>query len=379
MSSKFRSGKEAFAYRDPVTGREVLQLTNSRLRSVHGYYDLPPWSRQTGQIAFSSLEPGASEGSIYRMESDGADITYLAHSRAMTANDGAMAQWSADGRRVYFKDREEGTSLIAWVDAATGEVDALPGDLRMICPTGNENVFFTNSAYRPDDALLRDRGRQGVYVMDLTTGSSRLLVSLEQCLAGHPRRDEIRNWHLYVKHTKWSPDGKRVMFVFTNEILYAGKYGEEPRVKDICVVDADGRHLRNVGDFGHHPLWHPSGREILANCPWPGRPGLGLVLIDADSGERRLATAAMAGSGHPSFSPDGRHIVVDHVLPGEGSGSINLVNVAESTVEHAVQLRVRDHSHVGTHLHPAWRWDGRQVLFASDASGTSQLCVIDVA
>jgi len=86
----------------------------------------------------------------------------------------------------------------------------------------------------------------------------------------------------------------------------------------------------------------------------------------------------MAGSGHPSFSPDGRYIAVDHVLPGEGYGSLNLVDAAANTVQHALQLRVRDHSHVGTHLHPAWSWDSRQLLVASDASGVSQLCVIDV-
>ena len=47
MSAK-RSGKEAFYFTDRVTGRQVLQLTNSTERSVHGYYDLPPWSPTTG-------------------------------------------------------------------------------------------------------------------------------------------------------------------------------------------------------------------------------------------------------------------------------------------------------------------------------------------
>ena len=377
MSGNYRSGKEAFTYRDPITGREVLQLTNSRQRSVHGYYDLPPWSRRTGQIAFSSLEPGATEGGIYVMERDGANITYLAHSRAMSANDGAMAQWSADGKRVYCKDREDGTSLIAWVDVERGEGDAIPGDLRMICPTGHLNVYHTQCSHMPDEALLRGRDRQGVFVMDLDTGEARMIVSLEECLAIHPRRDEIGGWHLYVKHTKWSADGRRLMFVFTNEIRYAGKYGEEPRVKDIYVVNVDGSGLRNVGEFGHHPLWHPSGKEILANCAWQGRPGLSLVLIDADTGERRLATTAMAGSGHPSFSPDGRYIAVDHVLPGEGYGSLNLVDAAANTVQHALQPGARPLPR-GHAPPPAWSWDSRQLLVASDASGVSQLCVIDV-
>lgn len=260
----------------------------------------------------------------------------------------------------------------------TGEKGAFPGDLRMVCPTGNLNAYHTNCGDYPDHEIVPRREEHGVFIQDLDTGESRRIVTVVDCWRIHPRRDEIADWHLYIKHTKWSPDGTRLMFVFTNEIRYAEKYAELPRVKDIYVVNADGTELKRVGEFGHHPIWHPNGQEILANCPFEGRPGLSLVLIDVETGERRLATGRIAGTGHPSFSPDGKRIVVDHVLKGEGYGSLNLVDVEADTVEHLVQVRVVDHSHVGTHLHPVWSWDGKQILYASDASGIAQLCVIDV-
>ena len=71
--------------------------------------------------------------------------------------------------------------------------------------------------------------------------------------------------------------------------------------------------------------------------------------------------------------------MVDYVLAREGYGSLNMVKVDSGRVEHLVQVRVIDHSHVGTHLHPVWRQDGKQVMYASDATGTAQLCVIDVS
>jgi hypothetical protein len=40
--------------------------------------------------------------------------------------------------------------------------------------------------------------------------------------------------------------------------------------------------------------------------------------------------------------------------------------------------RVLNHSHTGTHLHPAWSRDGRQIVNAGDTSGHAQLCVIEV-
>jgi Tol biopolymer transport system component len=57
---------------------------------------------------------------------------------------------------------------------------------------------------------------------------------------------------------------------------------------------------------------------------------------------------------------------------------LNLVDVQTDHVQHLIQARVRDHSHVGTHLHPVWSRDGNQILYASDASGIAQLCVINV-
>jgi len=378
MTTK-RSGKEAFTFVDRVTGRQVLQLTNSASqRSVHGYYDLPPWSPTSGRIAFSSLAPRAAEGDVYVMDRDGGNITCLAHSRSMSSNDGAMAQWSADGRRVYFRDREGDQFLIAWVDVETGEKGAYPGDLRMLSPVANLNVYHSHSESYPDHRVIQRREEDGVFIQDLATGVSRRIVTVEQGRLINPRRDEIADWHLYIKHTKWSPDGGRIMFVFTNEIRYAQKYIELPHVKDIYVVNMDGTGLKRVGEFGNHPLWHPNGREILTNSPFEVRPGNGLVLIDVETGKRRLASRRIGGWGHPSFSPDGKYIVVDHVLEREGYGSLNLVDVATDTVEHLVQVPVIDHSYVGTHLHPAWSQDGKQILYDSDASGLSQLCVIGV-
>lgn len=51
------------------TGQNILQLTNDTRRSVHGYYDLPPWSRVDGRIAFSRMDaPDSGRGDICVME-----------------------------------------------------------------------------------------------------------------------------------------------------------------------------------------------------------------------------------------------------------------------------------------------------------------------
>jgi len=377
VSGGKRSGTEAVTFRDRVTGREIVQLTNSHERSVHGYYDLPPWSAVDGRIVFTSMaRPGAPDGDVYVMDRDGANITYLAHSRRVTPNGGALAQWSPDGRRVYFCDKEGKTSLIAWVDMDTGERGEMPGDLRMISPTANRAVYHTRCADYSDEDVVEGKEEHGVYVLDLETGRAERIVSVADCLRLHPRYQEISDWHLYIKHTKWSPDGRRLQLVLTNASRYEHKYAEQPRVKDIYVVNADGSDLKRVGHFASHPLWHPNGREILSCSLFAGRSGLSLVLHDVATGRMRLATDRIGGHGHPSHSPDGRWISVDHVLAGEGYGSVNLVDLRHDSVVHAAQVSITNHSHTGTHLHPVWSRDSREVLYASDASGVAQLCLV---
>lgn len=369
---------EALTFEDKVTRRSVRQLTNGGLRSVHGYYDVPPWSPTDGRIAYTRIVERADEGEVWMMGADGADPRKVGSSRSLSANDGARAHWMADGSRICYRDQENGQTLIAWVNPDTDETARYPGDLRMMSPSGPTNAYHTNCGHFADHEVISLRDEHGVFVQDLDTGESKCIVTVEDCRQIHPRKEEIVDWHIYVKHSKWSPDGSRLMFVFTNEIRFSDKYCELPHVKDVYVVNADGSGLKRVGEFGNHPLWHPNGQEILTNSPFEGRPGNSLVLTDVETGQQRLATDRIGGFGHPSFSPDGRHLVVDHVLAKEGAGSLNLVDVEAGSVEHLVQLRVTDHSHVGTHLHPVWRQDGSQILYASDATGTAQLCVIDV-
>ena len=373
-------GKEAKQVVDEQTGRSILQLTDNNQRSVHGYYDLPPWSAVHGRIAFSRMDaPDSKVGDICVMDADGGNLQVVATSRVMSANDGAMAQWSVDGTRIYFKDRDGDRRLIGWVNPESGETGSFEGDLRMIRPTGHENAHHTHHGDYAHDDVVKMKDKHGVFAQDLNSGKSRQLATLSDCLALHPRRDEIAHWHLFVKHTKWSPDGSRMMFVFTNEIHFDKQYGELPRVKDIYVINADGSGLKRVGEFGNHPLWHPNGQEVLTNSPFEGSTGNMLVLTDVDTGAERLATTCIKGFGHPSFSPDGKYIVVDVVDKNTNEARLELVDVDANVTETLIETTVTDHTHAGTHIHPVWRQDGSQVLYASDASGIAQLCVLDIS
>jgi Tol biopolymer transport system component len=327
-------------------------------------------------VAFNAMVPGAREGDVYVVDADGDNLTHLAHTRVMDPHTGAATQWSTDGRRVYYNDQEGDTRLAAWVDVDSGERGSYPGGVRTICPTGNRQVY--HSLWYPDHALVREKEDRGIFIQDLGTGDSERIVSFADCWRIHPRKDETEDWHLYVSQTKFSPDGSRLMWVFSNAFVYSNKYAELPRVHDLFAANTDGTELRYLGAFGHHPTWHPNGRQLLTNSPYEGRPGNSLVLVDVDTGERRLVTEQISGYGHPSLSPDGKRIVMDFSIGGEGYGSIDLVDVDADTAELLVHVPTTNPTHLGTHMHPVWSRDGKQVMYNNDASGVSELCVVTV-
>jgi WD40-like Beta Propeller Repeat len=372
-------GAEAVSFVDEVTGRHVRQLTNGDQPSVHAYYDSPPWHPVTGEVVFSRRKPGTPEGEVIVVDADGGTLTRVGWSRAMVPNCGAMAQWGTndggDGRRVYFRHHDGRTPLVRWFDVGSGESGSYPGSLRMMRPGVPEYAYHSERReYSADDLRPERRSEQGIFVRNLEDGSCRQLASVEDCLQIHPRRDDIVDLPLFVKHTKWSPAGDRLMFAFTSGMIP----NRRPYVHEVYVVGADGSGLRRVGPMVNHPSWHPDGRHIFCNGTIGKDPEKKLVLLDVETGEPRLATDRVPGMGHPSYSPDGEWILLDDVPGRQGPASISIVHPASGELRQLVSTGVTDHSHDGTHLHPVWSQDGSQVLYASDASGVSQLCVVDV-
>jgi len=372
-----RSGKEAFAFRDQITGREVVQLTNHRERSVHGYDDLRPWSRIDGRLAFTSMvAPSSPEGDVYLMDRDGGNIQYVAHSHATDPNSGARVQWYPDGTRIIFQDRQGDERVVTWLDVRSGASGSFLGDLRMVSPVDNLQVYDTPVQDYPAPSLLSRRDEDGVFIMDLMTGASRRLCTFGECMAIHPRRDELERCHFYVKKTQWSLDGRRILFGFTNQD-YCAIFGE-PLVKDLYIVNADGSGLKYLGPYGTHPAWSADGTAILSRIRLGKDAHQTLVLRDAATAELRTAFTCIAGHGHPSYSPNGQWVAMDYVNQDNGRATIFVIDTQADIVQEVARVRVHDHSHRGTNLHPCWSWDSQELLYASDATGVAQLCVVRI-
>ena len=379
--------------RDPITGKCIRQLTSSDEASFHSYYDLCPWNARGDKLVFCAVSPNHSNrlnhpgSDVYWMEASTGTLHFVAHSSRGNPHTGVHQQWIGDEDVIAYEDRDERGPYVQLIDLETGKTGRLPGLARMVSPDGKWVASHTDS--RDIEAIMR-RAEAGVFVAPMPAPGEaegrapRLIASTEAALALNPRRSEIGHCHIYTKHAKFSPDGSRLMFVFTNEIVYDVKLGE-PRVKDIYAVDADGSNLRFVSHFtwGNHPSWHPNGQQILFNGRY-GQNGsaersdpMRFVLVDVESGALSVATDAVAGGGHPPYSPDGTKIAAEYVERESRAAKVVCVYPQAQHSEELVRFTVSDHSHEGTHIHPTWSRDGREVLLNVDQSGHSELWAVE--
>jgi Tol biopolymer transport system component len=347
---------EVVTYRDPSTGVTVHRMTRSPRHDKHAYYDVSPWSRDGRRLVFSSAEPGGRTSEIWVMNADGSGLRKVADNGTFSMHVGAFPQWGADNRTVYYSGRPEaGPARGLTVTVDTGETGVLGPSSRQISPDGRRSLYFHRRADR-----FADLG-----IMNTDGSGARIIASLDAVVALSPSQGAARANPPNLTNCKWSPDGSRILFGLVNTTRPG------PKLKELFTVRPDGSELRYLCAYAHHHIWAPDSQRVLFNGDEA------MMIINADgTGLRQISPLS---SGHPSFSPDGRLIVTD-VFGGRWGQCLVLINAGTGEVRKLVEVpSALGYSHSdGTHPHPCWSPDGKQILYDADWTGTCQLYVLDV-
>jgi TolB protein len=275
--------------------------------------EIARWATGTAGIAASRLLL-VSGGRIYRMDSDGEDITPLTPA-GQTALSPA---WSPDGQRFAFTQLGAGRGGVAVQTLASGAVLQVPGTAAGLNIT---------PAFSPDGRLL-------AYAHSDETGTDIYLVNVaDRCCS---QRLTVGRYADNLSPT-FSPDGRRIAFVSTR----AGP-------PQIYVMAADGtdQELLAPFDYGatgssNAPEWSPDGANVVFHREVAGSPQLFLV----DVAGRRVRQLTSSGRNEdPTWGPDGRHITF--VSDRSGSRQLWVIDVETGRVR---QLRTP-----GAARLPAW-------------------------
>jgi TolB protein len=228
-------------------GSSPRRLTNSP--SSEGY---PAFSPDGRRITFDTDRDGNFE--IYAMAADGASPTRLTNHSARDV----AAAWSPDGRQIAFMSDRTGSFQI-WLMNADGT------NPRQLTDFGT-NWF---PQWSPDGARLAFHVGRDVHLLDVANQRiARLTIDPNNGM--HPswspdgRQIAFMTWRdgrteIYrmnadgshqqrLSHTaegdaidpRWSPDGRQIAFVH----LPRGRDAAGPKI--ICVMDAEGKNVRNL-------------------------------------------------------------------------------------------------------------------------------------
>ncbi len=343
------------------------------------------------QAAPQTLAPGGW-GAVWAP--DGAQIAFLSNFRSIppdlwvTTADGQRQRrlttsgartfwWSRDGRSVVIASKRTGRERWWQVDLDTGIEDPIWEFL----PERAEDVIPS-----PDGTLLAYTTREGKF-RDLW-----VIIS-----SGTRRRGVTRNF--WVRAYLWTPDARQLLFVVgrvvpvalwryrveTGEMgqLYSGFAGlpavspDGTRVAfpiprgggahDLVVLDLRSgtrQTLKLANADGSRPAWSADSQAIAYVAR--DRTGRVVTVVSVSGGKPRRITADWLHATAPSWSPDGRRLLVEETSGGDLPGDLFVIDTAGRGLRRLTRARPAQ-------WNPAWSADGRRLAYLSDEAGQVQV------
>ena len=434
----------------------VWCVTPNTSRCLHRFFDTSPFSPSGRYLAcfrlpFEDRLPGPGDaGEVVLVDLHGGAERVVAETRGFETQMGANVNWApgsgGGGEFLVFNDvdTDTWTPMVVKLDPHTGRSERWAGGVYQVSPDGRtaaaaamEKMRRTQFGYGvlvPDEHSRRNVGAvedDGLFFVDLETGKRRLVLSLAEAAKAIPElRDlseaELAEWEIYGFHSKWAPDGERLIFTVRryrhegqDRFNAFSRGGTAGAVRfDVLTLRPDGTDVHDAvpAEFwergGHHINFFPDGERLSMNLGHfrrEGERGLDLVKVDVDGSNLRKITDAVDGSGHPTVHPDGRHLLTDAYFterwadPAKGTTPLRWIDLAPApgsapgsgsggggdgrgeggaTEREIVRMVTKPPYQPDSALridpHPAWDRGWGWVAFNANVGGTRRVMVADM-
>ena len=375
----------------------VKPVTKGPNHHFFGYYEKSPWNESgrfllAHEASFNDRPPNENDSvkiGIIDVENS-YEFKPIATSDAWNWQQGAMAQWHPANpeKWIVYNDRENNKFVSTVCDTSGNVIRKYDKPIYSISPCGNHaySVSFARlQTYRPGygyagvsdqwaDTLYPED--DGIHLIDVDSGESRLIVSLEH-LAKLNTNDGMLNSPHWINHIQISPNSKRFAFF---HIWRIGDSGWKVR---LYTANMDGSELYCMldTDMISHYDWKDDENILI----WAKHPGTQkdnfLYCKDKEHSIKIVGKNVLTEDGHCSYSPD-RNWVLNDTYPDEYD--MRTLMLFDPQKEKRIDLarlyspKKKWWGEIRCDLHPRWSRDGKQICIDSVHTGERQLYIANI-
>ena len=224
----------------------------------------------------------------------------------------------------------------------------------------------------------------GIFILDLESGKSRLLASYEDMLKQHPCAYTADIRYIWLNHAIVNCDSTRVLWLFRQTMDQYKVPGWQTFMYTCDLTGSDLRCTLPEPFWGRqisHQIWGRTTNEILVDADWDGTGHHAIVYNENEYPFRAKKVAdSHGGMAHMVFSPDGTKLLADSYPDGEGMQHLALIDVASGEMEWIGHFNHNPEKPwvVDTRcdLHPRWSRDGRYITVDSIHDGKHRACYL---
>ena len=229
-------------------------------------------------------------------------------------------------------------------------------EIYIMSPNGTHKTKLTKNPAVDQDPVLSPNGKKIVFSSNRSGYYEIFTMNVDGTNQKRlPKYDPVAG----VSPT-FSPDGKKVAFVYDNEIF---------------VINADGSNLTRL-TFGAHvdksPAFSPDGTKIAFVSNRDGNYEIYTMKVSAENNTTNVPsrlTNDAAEDSYPSFSPDGTKIA----FQSNRSGNYEIYTMPSNGLGVPTNLT----KYGSTDWHPAFSPDGKQITFVSSRYSTFDVFVMN--
>ncbi|MDF2721208.1 MAG: hypothetical protein K0Q59_883 [Paenibacillus sp.] len=391
-----RMSEPAFQKRELVPS---VRLTEGDLHQFYGYYDNPSFSGNdryhlVHRVPFCDrLQQAGDRAEIGMIELASGAYTALAETTAWNFQQGSMLQWNpaAPDEEIIYNVTLDGQYRAAVLNVRTQAIRYMEQPVANVDPTGRLALsinFGRMFDFRPGygyadivDPFKNEHhpAEDGVYCIDVKTGASKLVLSLEAIWSFLKPIFQAEEAKLTINHITFNTDGSRFLFL----ARWTPASQQRGHLTALLTANADGSGLQclSTSTMQSHYHWRDPGKFVM----WGGGPeGSQLYEYDDvpfDSGAPSVLDAGyFLRDGHCSYSPDRNWLLYDSYPDRDSLRHLYVYDLKRKvgTTLGSYYSPPAITGDIRCDLHPRWSRSGTSISFDSTHEGHRHVYAMDL-